>query len=480
MQSFPDELITKLPEEAKSYFKDLVRRWGFLADLCFSDLLIYIPTDNNATSFMVAAQVRPATSQTVHPRDLVGIDYDAESVYVVESALRSGGMTFAEWVDPNSNHMVVSNCIPLKANSKVFGVLARDYMLNPLRIHGELESTYVKIFDRFAKMILAGDYPYKVDDSASIPRVGDGVVLLDEELKVRFLSPNALSALHRLGCSSPSLGKSLADQGIELDGPLRSAESLSPVLEEIEGQQEAAVTFFCMPLINSQRADGFLLLLQDVTNIRRSERLLISKDATIREIHHRVKNNLQTISSLLRLQSRRVDSVQARDALAEAERRIRSIAVVHEVLSREIGEQVSTEEIVGAIIRLAQESVPPGVELKIDIEVTDFEIEAQLATPLAVVLQELIQNSIEHGSKDREELKVTVGLQRFDGTLRLTVGDDGVGFPPEFSIESSTSLGLLIVRDLVRSQLRGELRLSSDDKGSMVSIEIPTDTSDEA
>jgi len=96
MQSFPDELITKLPEEAKSYFKDLVRRWGFLADLCFSDLLVYIPTDDNATSFMVAAQVRPATSQTVHPRDLVGIDYDAESVYVVESALRSGGMTFAE------------------------------------------------------------------------------------------------------------------------------------------------------------------------------------------------------------------------------------------------------------------------------------------------------------------------------------------------------------------------------------------------
>ena len=478
MQSFPDEVVANLPEATRSYFKDLVRRWGFLADLCFSDLLIYIPSDSSAKEFVVAAQVRPATSQTVHPRDLVGIYYDAASIGVVESALKSGGMAFAEWVDPNSNHMVVSNCIALRADGNVFGILARDYMLNPLRIHGELESTYVKIFDRFTKMILAGDYPYKVDDSASIPRVGDGVVLLDADLTVRFLSPNALSALHRLGCSSPTIGRTLAKQGIELDGPLRSAETLAPVLEEIEGQQEAAVTFFCMPLIASGKADGFLLLLQDVTNIRRSERLLISKDATIREIHHRVKNNLQTISSLLRLQSRRVDSPLARSALEEAERRIRSIAVVHEVLSREIGEQVSMEEIVAAIVKLAQESAPPSLKLTIDIEVASVELEAQLATPLAVVLQELIQNSIEHGAKGRSTLSVSVTLRSVDGKAMLLVKDDGVGFPREFSIESATSLGLLIVRDLVRSQLRGTLQLSSDNFGSAVSIEIPIPTSD--
>ncbi len=476
MQSFPDEVVAKLPESAKTYFKDLVRRWGFLADLCFSDLLIYIPSDVSAKEFVVAAQVRPATSQTVHPRDLVGIYYDSASIGVVASALKSGGMTFAEWVDPNSNHMVVSNCIALRAEGKVFAVLARDYMLNPLRIHGELESTYVKIFDRFIKMILAGEYPYQVDDSASIPRVGDGVVLLDQDLTVKFLSPNAVSALHRLGCSSPTVGRTLKEQGIELDGPMRSAETLAPVLEEIEGQQEAAVTFFCMPLIASAKADGFLLLLQDVTNIRRSERLLISKDATIREIHHRVKNNLQTISSLLRLQSRRVDSPQARSALAEAERRIRSIAVVHEVLSREIGEQVSMEEIVESIVKLAQESTPPSLELTIDISVESFELEAQLATPLAVVLQELIQNSIEHGSKNRSELNVSVALFNSAGVISLLVKDDGVGFPVEFSIESATSLGLLIVRDLVRSQLRGTLELSSNALGSSVSIEIPIPT----
>lgn len=470
-------LISDLGNSEREHVQDLIRRWGFLADLCFSDLLLYLPLPGR-DGFVVTAQVRPATAQTVHPGDLFGHTYGGDAVPAVAASFRSGGFSFSEWVDSKSGHMVVSHCIPLRVGATTVAVMARDYMLNPQRIQGELESTYLNIFERFARMILAGDYPYPRDESGGVPRVGDGVVVLDSEFRVTFLSPNGVSALHRIGCHSPSLAKTLDEQGISIAGPLRAAETFSPVLEEIEGPQDSSVTFYCMPLIERHKVGGYLLLVQDVTNIRRNERLLLSKDATIREVHHRVKNNLQTISSLLRLQGRRVESKVAQEALAEAERRIRSIAVVHEVLSREIGEQVPMEEITGAIVRLAQESAPPHLDLNIRVQGDLGELDSALATPLAVVLQELLLNSIEHAfpeedtDEQSEALNVVLEFTRAPGQLGLKVSDNGSGFPESFDFETSNSLGLLIVRDLIRSQLMGTIAVNHG-PGAEIIIVIP-------
>ena len=99
------------------------------------------------------------------------------------------------------------------------------------------------------------------------------------------------------------------------------------------------------------------MLLRDVTDLRRRDRMLLSKDATIREIHHRVKNNLQTIAALLRLQGRRLQSPEAQAAIEESERRIRSIAIVHETLSRDAGDVVRFDEIVQPLVRVVEETV---------------------------------------------------------------------------------------------------------------------------
>src|SRR5207302_67420 len=126
---------------------------------------------------------------------------------------------------------------------------------------------------------------------------------------------------------------------------------------------EITVLLRCLPLLDSslsgdesspvtQEVTGAVVLLRDISELRRRDRLLVSKDATIREIHHRVKNNLQTISSLLRLQGRRLESPEGRTALRESERRIRSIAIVHEILSREAGDQVPFDEIVRSLVRM--------------------------------------------------------------------------------------------------------------------------------
>ena len=175
-----------------------------------------------------------------------------------------------------------------------------------------------------------------------------------------------------------------------------------------------------------------MLLVRDVTDLRKRDRLLISKDATIREIHHRVKNNLQTISSLLRLQARRLENPEAKAAVSESVRRIRTIALVHESLSREPGDDVTFIEIVRPLLRLAEESLQsPDRPVHFELAGDGGRIPASVATPLSVVLTELMQNAVDHGFPEGSGGgKVVVKLDNDEERLRVQVIDDGQGLEP--------------------------------------------------
>ena len=170
-----------------------------------------------------------------------------------------------------------------------------------------------------------------------------------------------------------------------------------PVVEEVERRPDVIVLVHCIPLLSKGSVTGAVVLLRDVTDVRRLDRLLLSKDAAIREVHHRVKNNLQTISSLLSLQARRVAVGSGREALREAERRVRSIALVHEILSRDPGDQVPFDDIVGSLVQMARGLggvVVRPVEISVSGDLGD--VAADVATPLAVILAEVLQNAVEH------------------------------------------------------------------------------------
>jgi two-component sensor histidine kinase len=188
-----------------------------------------------------------------------------------------------------------------------------------------------------------------------------------------------------------------------------------------------------------------------------------------------VKNNLQTISSLLSLQARRLSNAEAKLALGEAERRIRSIAVVHEFLSRDISEEVEIDEVIAALIRLAKESKLPGRDLDVVLEGSAERVDAQRVTPLAIVLAELMQNALEHGyGVERTSLNVRVVLERRPTDLWVEISDDGVGFPDDLVAASAKSLGLAIVRDLVTTQLDGAITFGRSRRGgALVRLRIP-------
>jgi two-component sensor histidine kinase len=291
--------------------------------------------------------------------------------------------------------------------------------------------------------------------------VGDGAVVLDENAIIRYASPNAVSALHRVGITANVVGQSLSELGFA-DSPVRQAfERFEPVIEEFDQTADVTLLVRCIPIISTEVITGGMLLIRDVTEVRRRDRMLLSKDATIREIHHRVKNNLQTISSLLRLQARRLESPEAKAAVQESVRRIRTIALVHETLSRETGEDVAFIEIVRPLMRLAEEGLQsPDRPVRFIVQGDGGRLPATIATPLSVVLTELLQNAVDHGFPEGSDGgTVVVQLGGDDDEIQIKVINDGRGLDPSFDLNGATGLGLSIVRTLVTTELNGSISI---------------------
>jgi two-component sensor histidine kinase len=479
---------TALDAPAVAHLQRLVAGWGLLADFCFADLLLFAPTidSQDGDRFLVLGQVRPSTSQTVYRADWIGTTVDEEERPLVTRAFRLGEIIEGETTIAALKERVRVLCIPVRCDGEVIGVLTRESAPSFGRQPGELERTYVAIFNRFARMIAAGDFPFTAQDleTEEAPRVGDGVILLDASQRVEYTSPNGVSALHRIGVHANAEGLRFDELGLD-DSIVRTAFSTAtPVTEEIEGGAEVTVLIRCIPLIEHGAVSGAVLLTRDISELRRRDRLLVSKDATIREIHHRVKNNLQTISSLLRLQGRRFTSPEAKMAIEESVRRIRSIALVHETLSREAGDDVAFIEIVRPLVRMVEDGMSSADRpVRFHVEGDAGVLPAEVATPASVVLNELLQNAIDHAFPDDLDLQaapgsVTVTLSNDGQHLRALVVDDGVGLDEGFVLGEATGLGLSIVRTLVTSELMGTISLHRGDgppdrPGTVVELLIP-------
>jgi two-component sensor histidine kinase len=331
-------------------------------------------------------------------------------------------------------------------------------------------------------MVSEGTFPYP--DAISVfdplPRVGDGLIRLDVNGVISYASPNARSAFSRLGwvneLESYSLGEvaeslTKARQEAHEEGLKRSLSGRA--LRRVECENPAGtIDLLVMPLIQGTDRIGAIVLLHNITEVRRRDRELVTKDATIREIHHRVKNNLQTVSALLRLQSRRIEDPAASAALGEAVRRIGSIAMVHETLSASSEETVAFDEVLDRLISNARELSPRVDAITIEREGRVGTLEPRLATPLALVVTELIHNALEHGlAAQGDSLRILVERSQSECSIRIY--DNGVGLPVDFDLEGSSNLGLQIVRTLTENELRGRLTLEGAHEGTSALVTFP-------
>ena len=460
---------TMLPGNAVDHLHALVGEWQLLADLSFADFLMWVRHDEG--SLVCVAQVRPNTAPTVLLADAVGTVNTAADMPVVIAAFQSGhiGRTSEDETSSEGRWLNVE-AVPVRHGERVVAVLTHQTALADRRKASPLERAYLDCAGDLLHMLSEGTFP-NVGDlamSRSSPRVGDGFIRLDGGGGVSFASPNAISAYHRMGLNAELEGHNLVTVTRPLiSDPFEAQELANHVRDSLAGGSSmrmevdaggAAVLLRTLPLIVNGAAAGAAMLIRDVTEVKRRDRALLSKDATIREIHHRVKNNLQTVAALLRLQARRTNNAEGRDALLESVRRVSSIALVHDALSMSVDEEVNLDEVVDRIVPIMNDVASVGRPVRIN-RVGDLGVlDADRATALVMVITELVQNSIEHAYESTTENgSVTIRAERSARWLDVVVRDDGRGLPEGFSLEKSDSLGLQIVRTLVAAELDGSL-----------------------
>ncbi|MGH3358683.1 MAG: sensor histidine kinase, partial [Nocardioidaceae bacterium] len=428
----------------------------------------------------------PTTAPTSFPDDLVGAFEPLGRRSILDRAwdeqriVREGD---PEWRD---DVPVRVEAIPVRRDSRVIGVIARNTNLLGVRTPSRLELSYLDTAGELTKMIATGRFPTQGEQSetADSPRVGDGFLRTDADGLVTYASPNAISAYRRLGLTGDLVGESLADKTsefVELGNAPTDAAIVTAfrgrVPQEVELESDAAFLLArTIPLVSEEGPTGALILLRDVTELRLRERELMSKEATIREIHHRVKNNLQTVAALLRLQARRIDVPEGRQALEEAERRVGSIAIVHETLSRGSDEAVDFDDIADRLRSMVADVASASRPVRTTRCGAFGVLPGEVATPLAMVITELMQNAAEHAF-DAPNGTIALRADRGDERLRLEVADDGRGLPDGFDAASLSSLGISIVSALVESELGGVLSFESQPgAGTVVSVDLPIHT----
>ena len=202
------------------------------------------------------------------------------------------------------------------------------------------------------------------------------------------------------------------------------------------------------------------MLCRDVSDLRSKERQLVTKDATIREIHHRVKNNLQTVAALLRMQARRMTSDEARVALEDATSRVASIAIVHETLSQAFDEIVDFDRVADGLLRMVGDVSASWGGVSARREGSFGAVSADVATSLAMVVTELCQNAVEHGLADSSGEVRVVPVDRTTGTCTSRSATTAAGSRPTSTASSSRSLGLSIVSTLV-AEMKGTFTLGN-------------------
>ncbi len=201
---------------------------------------------------------------------------------------------------------------------------------------------------------------------------------------------------------------------------------------------------------------------------------LMVRSAILQEMHHRVKNNLQQIASLMRLQMHYSRYKTVEEVIQDSLSRILAIAQVHELLSREDLDMVSLRKIASSILHNTKQAlVPPGKQIHSRVEGEDVLLPLQQATAVALILNELIQNAIEHGFRDRTEGEISVRVEFTNGHVLLEVANDGEPLPPDFDAARSNTLGVKIIDNLARGTLRGRFEISSADSRTVARVVFP-------
>ena len=463
-----------LTEEDIAFLQKIENDMSIVADISRGDLLIYCLVSPNRAA--VVAQAKPHSIAPIHPEPLVGRTItEAEEPLVLQALDRGRSLHGNRTLIPDGAP-VLQEVHPIRnGEGKVLGALSIETNLIEHERHRRRSKVFQQALRQLQEMLLRGE----LEGGEQLSPFGehDGIMVVDSQRWIRYASGIATNLYRRVGHLDSLVGKPTSELETEDEILVLRALLENHCIEEEtqEGHRDwikkaIPLTSCERPLMDWRRVlglppsrprlAGVLLAIHDETEARHKERELKVKSAMIQEIHHRVKNNLQVIASLLRMQGRRSESEEVRRSLDDSVRRILSVAVVHEFLSQHEARVINIKEVSQRIIQHTQQGiVQPDKRIRLVVGGPSIYLPAQQVTTCALVINELLQNAVEHGYERRAGGTISVNLRDDGDRVVIAVADDGEGLPEDFSLEQADSLGLQIVQTLVRDDLKGQFEL---------------------
>lgn len=428
----------------------------FLADLAHGELKVYVRT-KDPESFLIVAQQRPHTVYLPGKDSAVGCRVRSIEEPLIKETFQTGKPARGkrEW---NYGSMVDMFTFGIHDGDKVIGVLNFEVDLDKLSIEG-----YSHLLDAAVAVLYHARHILNPEQFRPIT-ASDGIIITDTHSRIVFADAAAVRIYRVLGVGSLRGGhlfdrqmtQHVTRETVETDRPWQkeiTAGGLILIRREIVVREGGNL---CMRIV----------IISDVTETRAKDKEIRIKSAVIQEIHHRVKNNLQAIASLLRIQARRAKTAEVKAALKESVNRILSISVVHEYLSQQGSEDIDVQEVMGHIFDLAARNMTDrDFLIRTEFKGPRLILPSKCASSVALVLNELVLNAMEHAFTGRKSGLIGLAVQEDADHWHLDFYDDGVGMPEGFADMPRKSLGLTIVQTLVEGDLGGTFAIENDERG---------------
>ncbi|NLV87254.1 MAG: histidine kinase [Clostridiales bacterium] len=438
-----------------------------IANLEDADVFVDCPCRDSSNAIVVA-EAKPDGVPSSYKKTVVGLLAKPDYEPAVARSLSLGVATKQMKAITQENTHVIQSVEPIKNGSRVIGVLIREKRVDEKRPTSERLHFSEEGYERIANVL-----SHMSADSRWLTEcIDEALILVDKNGIVTYRNTLARNLYKKLGYMHDPLGANF--EYFRLIPPPADKEEYGNFssVETMVGKYYLDVKRVAM---SSPDVD-YAVIIRDITWKKENEKQLVLKSVAIKEMHHRVKNNLQTIASLLRLQARRTDNEETRRVLAESMNRILSIATTHELLAKSGVDEVNLSEVIYTIKNSTQRYfAKPGFAVTVKYEGENLMVDSDVATAVALIITELLQNSLKYAYDEQDEGQVLITLIPGDINSTLKVADDGRGFDVE---NTSQSLGMSIVTSLVKDKLRGNLNIESGPEGTTVTFDFNNKTID--
>ncbi len=467
---------TNLSEEDISIIEDYNKKLQSIADLNRADMYIECLTkeDNKA---IVVSEAKPTTNESIYfdaswLGEKVSPPYEPgvlRTLWTGKPSFNTLGIGRTETrVLYNEGLRIEQSVVPIKNNNKVIGCLVMSKNIE----ERENQKEEYEIFKFATDMISTSMQEVAVKDGNLISHLYEALIITNYDGKVVLLSPKAKELIKK------TRFKYVEDEEYYFDDL-----SFEITLKELKAcgetkTKETCINDLCLQIksipikLPVGKQIGFVFLINDMTEIKNKERELILKSAAIKEIHHRVKNNLQTIASLLRLQMRKSSDEKLKEALDDSVNRIMSISVIYEILCNQNSQSLNVKEIFEQILnQKLKNNVLLDSHIRGKVRGEEIVLPSDKVTTLALVVNELVQNSLKYAFKGKNKGRIKIRISKTkDNNMSILIKDNGIGIEEE-KIKKMSGLGLRIVKTLVEEKLKGDINIKSNN-GTQVEISL--------